>query len=183
MKLIKKLENPCTEEYKKLKEFVLSEDIEWYYNTTTVSTIINPDKKEISFHSHVIMQRPNPFTGIPYSLIKSDNFVRVYEVLEQVFNHNNIGVYVIYRINFNSTFFNGSIKKTPWHTDLNIPHKNLIIYMNKFKHGQTYVKNGDVLEQFSPKEDEIIVFDGELDHCHAVPKEDDRRVVLVANYL
>ena len=31
------------------------------------------------------------------------------------------------------------------------------------------------------KEDEIIMFDGDLDHCHTVPKEDDRRVVLVAN--
>ena len=61
--------------------------------------------------------------------------------------------------------------------------QNLIIYMSKFKRGQTYVKKGEVVEKSSPKEDEIIVFDGELDHCHAVPKEDDRRVVLVANYL
>ena len=182
--LIEQLENPCTDEYEKLKEFVLSEQMKWnFYESTYSNRADKTQTKEIPLHSHVVMQRPYPEDGIPFSIIKSELFKNVYKVLEQIFKHNNKGVYVIYRINFNATFFNKSAKTTPWHTDLPIPHKNLLIYMNKFKSGQTLVKKGDVVEKFTPKEDDIIVFDGALDHCHNVPKEDERRVVLIANYL
>ena len=185
MKLIEKLENPCTDEYKKLKEFALGEFMTWNYYQTTHSGRTYPDKdvKDIPLYSHVVMQRPYPTEGIPYSIIKSELFKKVYEVLDQIFTHNNIEAFVIYRINFNSTSFSKGIKKTPWHRDLAIPHTNIIIYLNTFKDGQTYVKDGDVIEESSPKEDDIIIFDGDLDHCHALPKEPDRRVVLVANYL
>jgi len=184
MELIEKIENPCTDEYEKLKEFVLGEAMPWNFYEKTYSDRTYPNKKqkEIPLYSHTVLARPNP-PRTPYSLIKTDLFTKVSIVLDQIFNHNKMRVYVVYRINFNSTFFNKSGKQTPWHRDLEIPHKNLIIYMNKFKSGQTLVKNGDVIEKSSPKEDEIIMFDGALDHCHTVPKEDDRRVVLVANYL
>ena len=179
--LIEQLENPCTDEYEKLKEFVLSEQMKWnFYESTYSDRTDKTQTKEIPLHSHMIMQRPYP-PEIPYSIIKSDLFLQVDDVVRQIFSYNKMRVYVIYRINFNATFFNKSTQTTPWHTDLDIPHKNLIIYMNKFKSGQTLVKKGDVIEKSSPKEDEIIMFDGDLDHCHTVPKEDDRRVVLVVN--
>ena len=202
MKLIKKLKNPCTPEYKKLKEFILGEYFPWCFIESTRSTIplggsaqqqahwvfSRPNheeerKKEIPLYSHSVMVRPNILMGRPYSTITSDVFESVYKVLEQLFQYNDISVSVIYRINFNSTFYHSKIKKTPWHRDLNFPHKNLIVYMNKFSKGWTYVKDGSEEIKSIPKEDNVIIFDGSLEHCHAVPKEFERRIILVVNYL
>ena len=95
--LIEKIENPCTDEYEKLKEFVLGETMPWNFYETTYSSKI---EKEIPLYSHVVMQRPLP-PEIPYSIIKSDLFLKVDEVLRQIFSYNKMRVYVIYRINFN----------------------------------------------------------------------------------
>ena len=34
-----------------------------------------------------------------------------------------------------------------------------------------------------PKEDKVIVFDGKYKHCQGVPKLNEKRIVLVANYI
>lgn len=176
----RELKNPCTEEYLELKKYLQSDAIPWFYNSRTIFE----DQEDIPFYSHKIMERPNKNEGTPYTQIMSADFDRVYFILKQVIEYNKLDVSVIYRINFNATF---SVltknKRSVYHTDLNIPHYNLLIYMSKFKGGELYIKDDIQEVKFSPKEDDIILFDGELEHCISVPEGIDRRIIMVVNFL
>ena len=174
------LKNPCTEEYLELKKFLQSDAIPWYY----YSSATFEDQEDIPFYSHTIMERPDKNKGTPYPQIMSPDFNRVYFILKQVIEYNKLDVSVIYRINFNATF---SVpiknKRSAYHTDLNIPHYNLLIYMSKFKGGELYIKDDIQEVKFSPKEDDIILFDGERPHCISAPEGIDRRIIMVVNFL
>ena len=184
--LIEEFDNPLTDDYKQLKDYVLnSMDMGWYhYSETTqlTSKYRKFDEKDLTFYSHKILQRPDINQGHPYSEIKSRHFHDTYKVIQQIFDHNNTPLNVIYRINFNCTHPQ-RVNQSPWHRDLEIPHKNFILYMSKFTDGYTYVKKGDEIEKSKTEEDGIIIFDNEL-HCHAPPKKiGERRIVLVACWL
>lgn len=183
MELITELNNPNTQEYVELKEYVHGSAIPWFYQPTTGSVHDDEGKKrDIPLWGHHVMVRPNHLVGRPYSTITSDYFESSCKVIEQILDHNNISISVIYRINFNLIYDNRN-KLTPWHKDLEFPHSNMIIYLSEFGDGWTYVRDGDVEEKHTPKEDGIIIFDGDLEHCHAVPKPYERRIVMVVNYL
>ena len=102
--------------------------------------------------------------------------------MQQIFDYNNTPLKVIYRISFNCVHAQ-RVKQSTWHRDVEIPHKNFIIYLSKFTDGWTYLKNGEKIEKSEPIEDGIIIFEGGL-HCHAPPKKlEERRIVLVACWL
>ena len=168
--------NPLTDEYKELKKWVVnSGTMPWYYRITDHTS------NTLTFYGHTVVQRPNNNAQRPCSEIISDMFHPTYKVIQQIFDYNNTVLNVIYRINFNCVGPN-KIKRSGWHEDLDIPHKNLIVYLTTFTDGWTYLKNGDEVEKSKPKEDGIIIFEGE--HCHAPPKKEyERRIVLVACYL
>ena len=176
--VIKELKNPCTKEYLDLKKYIQGPDMAWYYIPTS---LLDKGQLDIPYYSHALMLRPDRDGGKLYTETTSSLFEPTYEVLKQIFKYNDINPSVIYRLNFNATFFSKN-KRSPYHKDLiDLPHKNLIIYMSKFSGGETYIKDGTREIIYTPKEDEIILFDGDLDHCNAVPSEDERRIVMVAN--
>ena len=177
------LENPGTDEYYLLKQYIHSDAIAWYWTPSTFSYDANgiacaDDSKDIGYYGHQIMTRPNK--SRPYSTIDSSLFQDTYRVLDQIFKHNDIVVSIIYRINLNVTT-HSKIKKTPYHIDLEIPHKNLIIYMSKFSNGWTYIKTDTEEIKSTPKEDGIITF-GATEHCQSPPKINERRIVMVVCY-
>ena len=179
--IIKELKNPYTEEYLKLKEYFQSDAVAWFYHVGTTDV---PGEEDIPFYSHKIMERPNKYGGTPYSQITSEYFNPVYFLLNQIFEYNKVDVSVIYRINLNVTFsVPAKNKKSVYHTDLNIPHQNLLIYMSKFKGGELYIKDDTQEVKISPKEDDIILFDGGLGHRVAAPQGIDRRIIMVVNFL
>jgi hypothetical protein len=172
-----KWKNPLTDEYKELQDWIVNSiAMEWFYVPNNVDGP-NVPGKFIPFYSHMIMQRPNRHNGKPYSEITSNLFENTYKVIQQIFDYNNTELNILYRININCVTAN-RVKQTPWHQDLEIPHKNFIIYLSEFTGGQTYLKK----DTHEPKVDDIVVFEGE--HCHAPPKkQNERRIVLVACYL
>ena len=176
----RELKNPCTEEYLELKKLVQGYAIPWYYHSRATVE----DQEDIQYYSHTIMERPGTHEGELYTQITSDHFDRVYFILKQVIEYNKLDVSVIYRINFNATFsVPTKNKRSIYHTDLNIPHYNLLIYMSKFKGGELYIKDDIQEVKFSPKEDDIILFDGDLEHCISAPEGIDRRIIMVVNFL
>ena len=182
--MIEKWDNPLTDEYKALKNFDLNTDeMSWYYNSETLP--LDSDYRisnDLAFYGHKVLGRPDINAGHPFSAITSQLFEKTYQVMQQIFDYNNTPLKVIYRINFNCVHAQRG-KQSTWHRDIEIPHKNLIIYLSKFTDGWTYLKNSDKIEKSEPIEDGIIVFDDEL-HCHAPPKElEERRIVLVACWL
>lgn len=184
--MIEEFDNPLTDDYKMLKDYVLNSlDMAWYHNSETIplySEYRKFDAQDLTFYSHQVLQRPDIDRGHPYSEIKSKHFDNTYKVIQQIFDHNNTPLNVIYRINFNCVHPQ-NVKQSSWHRDLAIPHKNFILYMSKFTDGYTYLKKGDKIEKSKPEEDGIIIFDDEL-HCAAPPKKlGERRIVLVVCWL
>ena len=69
------------------------------------------------------------------------------------------------------------------HTDLNLPHKVVIVYLNTFSKGRTVVLGEDGQKFYSnPKENGVIMFDGKLTHFQESPNKDEKRIVMVANF-
>ena len=182
-RIISELENPGSYEYNQLKHKIHSDNIPWFWTPSTASfdvdgVAIADDSKDMSYYGHQIMGRPDIPKNRPYTTIDSELFLETYKVLDQIFKCNDIAVSVIYRIHLNATTYS-KVKRTPYHTDLELPHKNLLIYMSKFSNGWTYIKEGTEEIKSTPKEDSIIMFDGNLQHSQSPPKINERRIVLV----
>ena len=186
---IKELKNPCTPEYLELKKLFKGFNFPWFYNLTTTP---GPQGRvyrgeDYPFYSHTILERPNKSPGFdkPYSTITSEHFNPVFLMLQQIFSHNKLDVEVVYRINLNVTFAvpAESFKKSNYHVDLDIPHQNLIIYISKFEGGELYIKDDTEEIEVIPQEDDVILFDGDLQHCAAPPVGIERRMIMVVNFL
>jgi hypothetical protein len=182
--MIIELKNPLTENYKELKRFVISDKISWHFNATTTTNNSNLKKKDMEFFSHMLLGRPqheDNRIAVPY--VSSAYFEKCYFILKEILDFNNIPFDVVYRMNLNLTL-HSSIKESTPHHDLKFPHKNIIIYLSSFKNGKTIVLDKNNKKMYSEaKEDNIIMFDGELAHYHESPAIDDKRIVMVANFL
>ena len=189
--MITKLENKKSETYLRVKQHVLSNNIAWFYNDSSV-TVINDNENNgnhinFPFLSHSIIRRPRPrWDSKPYSLklipeITSNVIELVYPLLEEIVETNNLQVNTFLRANLNYTFPTEGNKLSLVHVDHPFDHKVLIIYLSN-SGGETivYDKNNNEHIHF-PEEDDIIMFNGE-DHCNRSPKN-DRRVVLVATFM
>ena len=165
--MINKLKTPFTGKYYELKKLVLSDTFPWYYSSNGID--------DFSFYSHVFLERPDHVpVGKRYPRVSSQYIDLFDEVLEEIFNFNNIPVNCIYRMNANAVEppFWGTTSK--WHIDHEFPHTNMLIYLTDAG-GITRVED----EEHDPIEDDIIIFQGK--HCHVLP-DDKRRVVLVVTY-
>ena len=169
-------ENPCTPEYIRFKKFVLAVDFPWFYNSKSTH---GGTESDLSFYSHFFLggtfQHDFACPGQKrYSKVKSEYIDSFDEVLEQIFQCNNMQVNQIHRMNANAVHpVKGNVLSEP-HVDHYFPHKNLLIYLTD--------AGGDTIcewQRHTPLEDDIITFEG---LHHMVPPKDKRRVVLVVTY-
>tara|TARA_Y200000002_G_scaffold381346_1_gene395155 strand:- start:8689 stop:9234 length:546 start_codon:yes stop_codon:yes gene_type:complete len=180
--MITELKNPLTEEYKNLKELVLSPYLHWFYLDKTTDS----KNKDLSFFSHHLLSRQvheiegKKVPAIPVST--SPYFEKCYFILKEILDYNNIGFEVMYRMNINLTL-HSKIKESVPHIDLNLPHKVVIVYLTEFTKGRTIVLEEDKQKFYSnPKEDNVIMFDGALTHYQECPDIDEKRIVMIANF-
>lgn len=173
--LIRELKNPFTDDYTNIKEYIIGYNFPWYHE---ISTRTNG----VSFLSHVILERPSE--NFPVSVRRTDDvfFSNVVKLLKDIFELNSIPLNAFLRINLNYTFYYGGGAGCSPHYDHDFAHKNFLIYLTD-AHGPTVVinKENNQEEHFHPKEDSIILFDGE--HYHYQPDPGERRIVLVATYI
>ena len=169
--MIKILQNPKTEEYKRLKQHILSNNFPWYYKkqTTNKTRIGNTN---ISFFSHLILSRPeeNGYS-VSFSGLTDDISSFILKSLKE----NNINLITFLRINVNLVYPHSTVVNTVPHIDHPYKHKNLLIYLTDAG-GKTIVEG----EEHDPQEDDMIVFQGE--HYHQTP-ERKLRVVIVATFI
>lgn len=209
----KKLTNPKTDNYYRLKEYVLENDINWryqeystppneeadnvirQYNNGKICEFIDDKYQNVSYFSHVVIQRPKEveytnenicqFIGADPGIIpkiRSNSFELYVEpfLIDLIISNckNKLLEYRCpLRINFNMTFPQGGSKPSIPHVDHNFPHKNMLIYFTDT--GGDTIIGGD---NFTPKEDDIIVFNSDWLHCHK-PPENGRRVVMVMTFM
>ena len=175
-----RLETPDTGDYASLKELILGPHFGWSYNAkATPFTEKVKGHSDLSFYSHAFLHGPSNRHGL-YSKANSEYLPYVETVVGQIFEINKINPQVVYRINANAVHpVDGNVLTVP-HYDHEFPHKNLLVYFTDVggdtiafdEHGKKHV--------FTPKEDDIVVFDGL--HCMVPPKK-GRRVILVVTYL
>jgi hypothetical protein len=188
--MIAKIKNPKTELYNQIKKHIKSSDFPWFYNSdSTVSDIqvnSNSDNyQNLPFYSHKFISRPKMDfdNGSRYLFpeVTSNLTELYYPILEEIFNYNNIKIGCLLRFNANCVHPSGIDKTTVPHVDHNFPHKNIIIYLTD-SGGDTilYDDNKKVKSIHSPKEDDIIIFQG----VHAItPPRKERRIIFVATFI
>ena len=180
------LDNPMTEQYVGLKQHVLSSDFplhwihaticadEWCQANALGERCPNQNDEDIPFLSHAVLRRTGDKSGTPE--VGSPIFHQARQVFDEILDHNGIGPRHFYRMNVNMTMPTPK-RMSPTHTDHPYPHSNLLVYLNGFTGGRTWVEG---VEGPQPIEDMVVTFGG-VPH-RAAPPIEDRRVVLVATY-
>ena len=134
---------------------------------------------DLAFYSHGFLQGPSPMHKW-YPNPNSEYLPYVEPFLAQIFNLNNISHHCVYRINANAVHpVEGNVLTVP-HYDHEFPHKNLIVYLTDVGGDTIAFDDKGKKHVFSPKEDDIVVFEGL--HCMVPPKK-GRRVIIVVTYL
>ena len=88
------------------------------------SNTVNPEEKLLKFnHLRILTVDDNP----------TNNFI-----LKEILDFNNVKFNIVYRMNLNLTFHT-EIKTSKAHTDLGLPHKVVIVYLNTVENGRTIV--------------------------------------------
>lgn len=208
----KKLINPKTDNYYKLKQYVLGNEISWFYSNYSTPPnqkydnvirqyrngklleYIDDEYQNTPYFGHVVVQRPHE---IDYTSQNECTFSEVDNKIIPMVRSKSYELYVEpflkdliisnyksklfqykipLRINFNLTFPCGDKPSIP-HVDHNFPHKNMLIYFTDT--GGDTIIGGD---NFTPKEDDIIVFNSDWLHCNMTPKS-GRRVVMVTTFI
>ena len=175
--MIREVINPKTTDYLKFKNEILSSSFPWFWTSDSVQDENdNPHENSIPVFTHTLVKRPlDPPDYNLYPKLSSSYAGISNTVLQQIFLYNKIPLECVFRIGVNLTMPMVESKKTLPHVDHDFPHKNLLIYFND--------SDGDTVcgeSNFSPKEDAIIIFEGE--HYHYLPSK-LRRVVLVCTFM
>lgn len=151
--------------------FVGSGKFPWFLGYTT---------KNFPGITHTLIDRTDEQSpGIPNSPFAE----QAEKMFRRICADNNITVRTIYRMAFNTTFADPSKHGDPHVDHPDFPHKNLLIYINKFDDGETYLLN----EDFSIKQviesgiDKFAVFDGCL-HAQGFCKPQQVRQVFVTTF-
>jgi len=182
------LENPKTDNYKILKEKILSENFPWFYSeytTDDVSDVLYESKtteeyRNIPFFTHCLVERPS--SVFPVSKVTSYDIQLYTECINEIAKHNEFRINVIYRMNVNRTIYNGSSLYTMPHVDHDFPHNNLLIYLTEVTGGEIKVYKNEKWHIYKPLEDEIVMFNGL--HCHkTAQKPNEHRVAIVTTFI
>jgi len=169
---IVELKNPLTKNYLELKNIILGNNFPWFWDTQTKYSEDDDryDNFPIYFHSFLYRPTSERFYSQPSSYCDL-----VHGVVVEILKYNNIDFDVIYRMAANCTHPTEKNLGGPIHRDHNFSHRNLIVYLNNFKGGDTWCEG----KTYNGKENDIITFEGNHNFYPPLKK---RRVILVATY-
>ena len=135
--MLKVLKNPVTSNYVDLKQFILSNDFVWRYDTST----------GMPFYGHTFLERPEE-TGFSQPLSELVNLNLT--VLKEIIDFNNLfDRYFFLRSNVNCVHPDNDKQFSEPHFDHDFPHFNLLVYL--CGDGETIVEN----ENYFPDDNNI----------------------------
>lgn len=167
--MIEILNNPKTNLYFGVKTLILSEDFYWNYNYST------SNNDHIPFFGHCLLRRPED-TPIKFSKELSPHTEIVSKCLLEILDFNNININTFFRINVNMVLPTKVKKYTSRHVDHPFFHHNMIVYLTN-SGGKLFAGE----DEHDPKEDGIVMFEGNLEHCIQTPLK-ERRVAIVSTF-
>ena len=174
--------------YLNLKEQVAGREMPWYSMLETLE--VDATEQDYGFLSHAVLLGPSKNKTIGklcnlFSTPVSANYLHLtQQVVREILEANKLNYSCIYRMNFNLCLYKGENATSPLHTDLDFPHKILLIYMSNFSGGETVIEVDGVKHLSEPEEDKIIHVDGKYRHGVNFPSGiHDRRIVLNVCYM
>jgi len=184
--MIRKLKNPKSPLYYHLKDFIKSSHFPWAYSEKSTPMDSETDEyQDFSFYNHRFIERPR-FGSLGarylYPEVCSQLTDKFYPLLEEIFYENRLSVGSILRFSANCQHpIPEDDRHSIPHYDHQFPHKNLLIYLTDAG-GDTLLFDDDrnIEHVHSPKEDDIIMFEGL--HAYRAPKN-KRRIVLVTTFI
>jgi hypothetical protein len=155
-KVIKDFLEP--EDFKALKSFLISEDVEWHYHPKT------DPKTDKEWFNHCFFTDNN---------ITSHAFKLVQPVIQKLEGK------AIIRIRANLDIRNPKIYQCSYHTDYPFECKTAILYMTDCN-GGTQFKNPN--KKVLCKENQIVIFDSQTQHSAITQTDAKQKIVLNINY-
>ena len=169
------------------KAIVNSSSFSFYLNTSDVDSNFkfnNPKLNYFPFFTHTVLLRPEQSDNAnKESRIHSNTYNFFTDLFSKLSKRCKFKYEEIFRININLTFNNGK-EKSHVHVDHYFPHKQLILYLHSDDlNACTCIvnKKNKKIKKIKPSPNKAVVFDGELDHYHIVPKK-GYRVVLIYTF-
>jgi hypothetical protein len=161
-------------EQDEIENYVSSTCFPWFYYKKSTDGINynNLFFKETEFFCHLSYLNNEP-NSIEHSRFIQPYFEKIWHQIPELFDAK---FYSLIRSKVNlfkktNNFFDPRV--LPWHTDFDYPHIVCLYYVNDCD-GKTIFKNG---KSFKPKKGNFLIFDGTLEHTHALPIHNDRFVV------
>jgi hypothetical protein len=160
-----------TTEEESFISFIAGDSFPWFLTMAT---------KHFPALSHTFYKRTDtPETGELWS-----NHTPAAELIfRRICRDNNINLRKIYRMAVNLTFADPSLHGDPHNDHESFPHKVMLIYLNKFDAGQTWLfdADGNVECTIEPSIDKFVVFEGGM-HANGFCKPQQKRIVFVATF-
>lgn len=160
-----------SEEEERFIHFVASEQFPWHLTMAT---------KNFPCLVHTLLRRTEEKEqGEPWSA----HYPAAKYVFDRICKDNGIVVRDIYRMAFNLTFADPSLHGDPHNDHAGWPHKIMIIYLNKFDEGDTWLfdEKGNVEARIKGEINKFVVFEGGM-HANGFCKPQQARVVFVATF-
>jgi hypothetical protein len=151
--------------------FVAGDNFPWYLNMST---------KNFPGLSHTFYKRTDkPEQGEVWS----QHTPAAELIIRRICADNNISIRTIYRMAANLTFSDPSSHGDPHNDHETFPHKVMIIYLNQFDNGETYLFDdaGNIEARIKPEVDKFVVFEGGM-HANGFCKPQQMRIVLVMTF-
>lgn len=153
-------------------EYVKGNQFPWYFGSATTNYKV---------YTHTFMEgvKDRKFAE---GVVTSEHTHMARGIVERILTENGVNMFTIHRISINASGCDVG-KHGDIHEDHTYPHKNLLVYLNRFDRGHTYLfdKAGNVTDEIIPAEDKFVIFNG-CRHAQGFPSLGQRRLVLVATF-
>lgn len=176
---IKTFNNALTkDELNFVDDILLGTSFPWFHQKRSIPKNKKFSNQSYPFFSHNLMLRAQSKDNQP-GIINSEYFNHFYEI----FKRNCPSFNYLLRMSLNLTFYSDN-EYGDIHVDHNFPHKNMIIYLNKFSNGSTFLfdNNYKVIEEIKGDYNTGCIFPGSL-HAQGFCNTNQSRLILITTFI
>ena len=167
-----------TQELESVNKKILTNTFPWYYQERAIPLDKKYSSVQYPFMCHNLMARAESKLREPGRI-----YSNYFDFFHNIFKKNCSDHVFLLRMSLNLTFFHteqyGDI-----HVDHDFEHNNMIIYLNSFTNGKTYLfdDNYQLTDEIVPEKNLGCIFPGSF-HAQGFCGPGESRLVLIATYV
>jgi hypothetical protein len=172
------------EDFKKIYDLANSSNFPYFMSRDKYTIPVNIFEKNEKDYENLkeYIQFVHSFYNIDISKTnKSDYFFIIENFIKNILDKKKIKKFELLRakINVQTKLEKNTIHNhnTP-HNDFPFEHKVFLFYINDSDGDTFFFNNKQIFKQISPKENRLIIFDGDIEHAGTHPINSDKRIVL-----